>query len=134
MPCGFESHLSHQKSGYPIRGDRNFLCLRWDSKARPERSEGIKQSGGLFYRAWGSPSNSRRIRYGCGLNLNMSDAEKALVRAHFSKSPIRTLAPRESPYRTFPLIFCKLSLIVAHLCATNGLFRLTCRRTFVLTA
>ena len=30
---------------------------------------------------------------GCGLNLNMSDAEKALVRSHFSKSPIRTLAP-----------------------------------------
>ena len=26
MPCGFESHLSHQNSGYPLRGDRNFLC------------------------------------------------------------------------------------------------------------
>ena len=66
--------------GYPV-----FLRLRWDSKARPERSEGIKQSRGLFYRAWESPLNLRRIRNGCGSNSNMSGAEKVLVQRTFSK-------------------------------------------------
>ena len=85
------------KNELPLWGG-SFFVQRWDSKARPEQSEGTKQSGGLFGRAWESPSNSIHIRYGCGLNLNMSDAEKALVRAHFSKSPIRTLAPKKSEY------------------------------------
>jgi len=92
------------KNELPLWGG-SFFVQRWDSKARPEQSEGTKQSGGLFGRAWESPSNSRRIRYGCGLNLNMSDAEKALVRAHFSKSPIRTLAPKKRGYLWYPLFF-----------------------------
>ena len=96
MPCGFESHLSHQNIGYPFTGWPIFLYSRWDSKARPERSEGIKQSRGLFYRAWESPLNLRRIRNGCGSNSNMSGAEKVLVQRTFSKSPIRTLAPNIS--------------------------------------
>ena len=32
----------------------------WDSKGRPERSEGNKQSGGLFVRPWENPSGSER--------------------------------------------------------------------------
>ena len=95
-PCGFESHLSHQNIGYPFTGWPIFLYSRWDSKARAERSEGIKQSRGLFYRAWESPLNLRRIRNGCGSNSNMSGAEKVLVQRTFSKSPIRTLAPNIS--------------------------------------
>ena len=30
-PCGFESHLSHQKIRIPI-GDPDFLMQKWDSK------------------------------------------------------------------------------------------------------
>ena len=38
-----------------------------DSKDRPERSEGKKQSGGLFLRPWENPFLSERIPLGCGL-------------------------------------------------------------------
>ena len=73
------------KNELPLWGG-SFFVQRWDSKARPERSEGIKQSGGLFYRAWESPSTFRRIPEGCEWKLNMSDNEKVLVRRTFLKS------------------------------------------------
>ena len=43
---------------------------RVDSKGRPERSEGNQVSGGHLVSPWESPSNPRRIRYGCGWDLN----------------------------------------------------------------
>ena len=74
-----------------------YFCLRerWDSKGRPDRREGKKVSGGHFLSSWESPSKSRCIQYGCRWILNMSDFEKVLVRAHFPKSPTRTLAPKK---------------------------------------
>ena len=90
MPCGFESHLSHQISPNPIWDLEIFLFAREMGLERPLR----KHAGGMFFRPWESPSKSRCIRYGCRWILNMSDFEKVLVRAHFFKSPIRTLAPK----------------------------------------
>ena len=52
-----------------------IFCPGRDSKGRPDRREGIKQSGGLFYRPWESPLNPRRIRYGCELDLNYKFSE-----------------------------------------------------------
>ena len=59
-----------QKSRYPS-GYLDFLLLRWDSKERPDRGEGKKVSGGHFLSSWESPSDLRRIRYGCGSNSNV---------------------------------------------------------------
>ena len=53
-----------------------FLRERGDSKGRPERSEGAKQSGGLFCRPWESLSDLRRIPKGCGSNWNLYKAQK----------------------------------------------------------
>ena len=50
---GFESLSAYQKNRYPIRD--NGFSNTWDSKGRPDRREGIKQSGGLFDRPWESP-------------------------------------------------------------------------------
>ena len=33
----------------------SLFCSQRDSKGRPDRREGTKQSGGLFYRPWESP-------------------------------------------------------------------------------
>ena len=73
------------KTGWPI-----FLCLRWGSKARPEQSEGIKQFGGLFCRAWENPTDFRRIPEECGWNLHTSDAEKHCYGRNFEKSHKKT--------------------------------------------
>ena len=62
---GFESRHSDQKSGDHICGCRIFNLCR-DSKGWPERSEGKKQSSGLFLRPWENPLIDRRIQYGCG--------------------------------------------------------------------
>ena len=40
----------------------SFLFGMRDLKARPEQCEGMKQSGGLFHRAWESPWIPRRIQ------------------------------------------------------------------------
>ena len=112
-PRGADSSISEsipKKSECPY-GHSDFLLLRWDSKARPERSEGIKQSSGLFYRAWESPLNLRRIKTGCGSNSNMSDAEKVLVQRTFLKSPIRTLAPKKRlPFGAASFLVCGVGL------------------------
>ena len=57
---GFESHTLRQKSSYSIRGMRIFIEDR-DSKDRPDRRKGKKQSGGLFLRSWENPCASGRI-------------------------------------------------------------------------
>ena len=95
-PCGFESHLSHQNSGYPIRGDRNFLCGDGTRKGGTSPRTGAKSVRWTLFSPWESPSKSRCIRYGCRLILNLSENEKVLVRRTFPKSPIRTLAPNIS--------------------------------------
>ena len=43
------------KAAVPFGGGC-FCVIEWDSKARPERSEGAKQSSELFCRAWESPT------------------------------------------------------------------------------
>ena len=43
------------KAAVPF-GDGCFCVIGWDSKARPEQSEGAKQSSELFCRAWESPT------------------------------------------------------------------------------
>ena len=62
---GFESLPAYQKSRHP-----NGCLLFWyigreDSKGRPRRSRGEKQSGGLFFRPWESPSVPGCIPEGC---------------------------------------------------------------------
>ena len=94
MPCGFESHLSHQNSGYPLRGDRNFLCRDGTRKGGTSPQTGVKSVQWILLSPWDSPLNLRRIRNGCGSNSNMSDVEKVLVQRTFLKNPIRTLAPK----------------------------------------
>jgi len=64
---GFESRHSDQLSGDHIRGRRIFNLCR-DSKDRPERSEGSKQSGGLFDRSWENPLVSGRAHVGMDRN------------------------------------------------------------------
>ena len=102
--CGF-FHFSiySQNSGYPLRGDRNFLCSDGTRKAVK------KTCRWHVFRPWESPSNSRRIRNGCGLNLNMSENEKVLVHGTFPESPKRTLAPKK-----------RLPLRAASFCAEMG--------------
>ena len=65
-----------------------FVCTRDGTRKAVQKTYRRR-----VFRPWESPSDSKRIRYGCGWNLNMSDGEKSLVRVHCLKSPIRTLAP-----------------------------------------
>ena len=60
------------------------LCR--DSKDRPERSEGKKQSGGLFLRSWENPLIDGRILYGCGY--------QSILFIH--RNPIITLRPHRN--------------------------------------
>ena len=83
------------KMQIPI-GVSAFFNTRRDSKGRPDQREGKKVSGGHFFSPWESPSNSRRIRYGCGWNLNVPDTEKVLVSRAFSKNPVRTFVPKKN--------------------------------------
>ena len=39
-----------------------FWCERWDSKGRPERSEGKKHAGGMFFRPWESPFSKKKSK------------------------------------------------------------------------
>ena len=55
-------------------------------------------SGGHFFSPWESPSNSRRIRYGCGLHLNVSDTEKVLILCTFSKKFYKNIRTQKSRY------------------------------------
>ena len=85
MPCGFESHLSHQNSGYPLRGDRNFLFRDGTRKAVK------KTCRWHVFRPWESPLNLRRIQYGCGSNSSMSDVKKSWYIALFQKVLIKII-------------------------------------------
>ena len=76
MPCGFESHLSHQKRE-GTKGTLSFLV--WVVRTRKAVKKTCRWH---VFRPWESPSKSRCIRYGCRWVLNMCDAEKPLVRAH----------------------------------------------------
>ena len=52
--------LRPNKKAHP-KGGLSYLDGYWDSKDRPERSEGKKQSGGLFLRSWENPFLAERI-------------------------------------------------------------------------
>ena len=68
-----ESHLSHHLcEGY------HYGILHLIFSVTGLEPTIMELSGGPFYSALERPLNPRRIRYGCGLNLNMSE-EKALV-------------------------------------------------------
>ena len=72
-----------------------FWCERWDSKGRPERSEGKKHAGGMFFRSWESLLRFETHPVGMWIKLESVRCRKGLVRRTFSKSPIRTLAPEK---------------------------------------
>ena len=64
------------------------------------------------FRLWESPSDSRRIRYGCGWNLNTSDAQKRWYNSTFLNSPIRTLAPKyRLPLTGRPIFLGSMSIV-----------------------
>ncbi|MDD7673902.1 MAG: hypothetical protein PUJ12_03805, partial [Oscillospiraceae bacterium] len=60
--------------------------------------DGTRKAGQISVRwihlfsLWESPSDSRRIPWGCGWNLNWFDVPEVLVRAHFPKNPVSPLA------------------------------------------
>ena len=92
---GLESHLSHQNSGYPLRGDRNFLCGDRTRKGGTSPQTGVKSVRWTLFSPWESPSKSRCIRYGCGWILNMSDTEKCWCGRIFLKSYKNTRTKKE---------------------------------------
>ena len=53
-----------------------FWCERWDSKGRPERSEGKKHAGGMFFRPWESPFSKKKSKQWGG---KRNDSEKAVT-------------------------------------------------------
>ncbi len=76
-PCGFESHLSHQNIGHPVRGARYFY-------ARDGTRKAVKKTCRWHvFRPWESPSDLRRIRYGCGSNLSISDVNECCYKRIF---------------------------------------------------
>ena len=64
-----------------------YFCLR---KRGDSRKAVKKTCQWHVFRPWESPSDSRRIRYGCGWNLNTSDAQKRWYGRTFGKSYITT--------------------------------------------
>ena len=75
--AGLSSDLNALSVPKNERGQKPSLifCRRRDSKGRPDRREGTKQSGGLFCSPWESPSYSGCIRYGCRRNMNFLDTK-----------------------------------------------------------
>ncbi len=59
-PCGFESHLSHQKKTRPEAW--SFFGVRRDSKGRPERSEGENMPVACFQAVRESPEKQDASR------------------------------------------------------------------------
>ena len=55
---GFESLPAYQKIQIPIWVSGFFVYAGRGSKDRPERSEGEKHAGGMFFRPWESPCNT----------------------------------------------------------------------------
>ena len=51
------------------------------------------------------------------LAVRLAEIQKSIGMTRFFKKSYKN-TPRESPYRTFLLIFCELSFVVARLCAT----------------
>ena len=67
---GFESLPAYQKIQIPMRVS-GFFNTRVDSKGRHQCAHWCNQvSGGHLISPWESPSYSRRIRYGCGWDMN----------------------------------------------------------------
>ena len=85
MRCIVSSNVVYAKIWADPFGSAHIFMLRWDSKERPDRREGKKVSGGHFLSSWASPSNSRRIRYGCGMNLDMHNVEICWYSCTFQK-------------------------------------------------
>ncbi len=67
---GFESLPAYQKIQIPMWVS-GFFNTRADSKGRHQCAHWCNQvSGGHLISPWESPSYSRRIRYGCGWDMN----------------------------------------------------------------
>ena len=63
--------------GLPVRAASFFGARRGTRKGGTSPQTGAKSVRWTLFSPWESPSDSRRIRYGCGWNLNMSGAEKS---------------------------------------------------------
>jgi len=69
--------------GMSVGLERSNARVRWTLARRvgPRRLYSVPSPISRTYRSlWESPSDLRRIRYGCGSNSSMSDPEKPLVR------------------------------------------------------
>ena len=67
--------IIHPIKTNPIHSDGVcFYLVVWDSKGRPERSEGNKQSGGLFLRVWENPWKADGTPQGVLVAFHLSDA------------------------------------------------------------
>ena len=53
-------------TGWPL-----FWCESGTRKGGTSPQTGVKSVRWTLFSPWESPSNSRRIRYGCGLDLNL---------------------------------------------------------------
>ena len=99
------SPISRTKIPVTPYGVTGIFCAEMDSKERPDRREGKKVSGGHFLSSWESPSDLRRIRYGCGSNSNVL-IRKSVGMTHFSEKSFkntRTKNPRANGSGIFPL-------------------------------
>ena len=106
------------KIGLTLSGRPCFYCSRRNSKAQPERSEGTKQSGGLFCRVWESPSKSRCIQYGSRLILNMSENEIQLSTEQLKPTSSKTGGPQYlTESHLSPLVKSKLLLWFQRSCS-----------------
>ena len=89
IPWGFESPLSHQKSEIPLRVSQIFYAQKGLEPTSMQMSGGHlrlpvqKLAATLIFRKAGNAIESslshpgiRRIRNGCGWNLNTSEAQK----------------------------------------------------------
>ena len=65
--------LRPNRKAHP-KGGLFYLDGHWDSKYRPEQSEGKKQSGGLFLRSWENPYPFEHILSWVGIRLSYSQS------------------------------------------------------------
>ena len=64
----------------------DFLLGYWDSKDRPEQSEGKQQSGGQLLRSRENPLLHRRTPYGCGYGVILYNLETAPIHSDMERN------------------------------------------------
>ena len=76
MPCGFESHLSHQKKQRVPLVPSVFLCRDGTRRGRPCLRQGSQVSSEHLARPWESPAASRRIPERMGMEAAFSQCRE----------------------------------------------------------